>query len=460
MKYISFDQPQKVHFIGIGGISMSGLAHVLKHHGFTVSGSDQRPSAITKDLEAIGIEVMSGHATKHITPDMDLIVYTAAISVDNPEYLQGKELGIPVIDRATLLGEIMSNYPYSIGVSGTHGKTTTTSMLANVLLAAEKDPTISVGGLLDAIDGNIRIGTSDCFLTEACEYTNSFLKFYPYIGIILNVEEDHMDFFKDLADIRQSFRTYAEQVQKDGYLIVNNAIDQLDDITKGLECRVITCGIDDDSANYYATNIQHVNHVLPTFDVMKNNTCLGRIEMNIPGRHNIENAVCAFAAADCLNISFEKIAKGLYNFKGTKRRFEYKGNLNGITVMDDYAHHPTAIKANLEVLKQYPHEKLWVVFQPHTYTRTKAFLEDFAKSLALADQVVLTDIYAAREVDPGDVHSKDIVNLMKETMEEVTYLPSFEDIEKYLLENCSPGDLLITMGAGDVYTLGENLLNR
>lgn len=458
MKYISFDEPQRIHFIGIGGISMSGLAEVLKSNGFTVSGSDMRASKITNHLKEVGMHVTISHRAGVITSDLDLVVYTAAISKDNPEYLKALELNIPTIDRATLLGEIMANYRHSIGVAGTHGKTTTTSMLANILLSAEKDPTISVGGLLDAIDGNIKIGNSSYFLTEACEYTNSFLKFYPQVGVILNVEEDHMDFFKDLEDIQNSFNTYARQIDTDGYLIINNQIKDLDRITKDVTCKVITCDVENNNADYYATNITYHNNIYPEFDIMRGDSLLGHLRLNVTGIHNVHNAVCAYAASDCLNISFDQIAKGLYNFKGAKRRFEYKGDMHGITIIDDYAHHPTEIEVNLKVLKQYPHNKLWCVFQPHTYTRTKAFLPEFAKALSLSDYIVLADIYAAREKNTGNIHSKDIIPLLNSYGKDAYYFPSFDEIENFLLENVSPGDLLITMGAGDIYIVGEELL--
>lgn len=458
MEHISYESPKHIHFIGIGGISMSGLAEILLDKGFSISGSDMKSSKITERLEKLGVEVHIGHHENHITEKVKLIVYTAAIAKDNPELLKGKQMNIPAIERATLLGEIMANYSFSIGVSGTHGKTTTTSMLANILLAAKKDPTISVGGLLDAIDGNIKIGNSSYFLTEACEYCNSFLKFFPHIGIILNVDADHMDFFKDMDDIVHSFHSYAKQIKKDGYLIVNNTISQLNEITKDLSCKVVTCDIDNDLADFYAKNIEYVNDILPCFDIYHKGSKLGHVTLNVPGEHNVYNAVCAYATAHYLGISLEDIQKGLFNFRGTKKRFEVKGNLKGITIVDDYAHHPTEISATLKVANKYPHGQLWCVFQPHTYTRTTAFLNEFAEALSQADNIVLADIYAAREKDTGVIHSRDLLVKLQNLGKSAFYFDSFEKIENFLLENCSPGDLLITMGAGDISIVGEELL--
>lgn len=460
MKRINYNEPKKVHFIGIGGISMSGLAEILLDKGFRISGSDQNTSPITARLETLGMRIYQGHHATNIDPTIDLVVYTAAISEENPELQRARALGIETMDRATLLGDIMTNYAYSIGVAGTHGKTTTTSMLANILLAADTDPTISVGGLLDSIQGNIRIGKTSTFLTEACEYTNSFLKFNPYIGVILNVEEDHMDFFKDIHDIINSFRQYANRIHPEGYLIVNKTIPYLEEICKETTCKVITCGIEDPDADFCAKHIAYKDNIYPMFDIYHKEECLGRVELNVPGEHNVYNAVMSYATAYALDIPFDEIKNGLYNFRGTKKRFELKGDLKGITIIDDYAHHPTEIEVTLKVARNRVSDggKVWCVFQPHTYSRTKAFLQDFADSLALADHVILADIYAARESDPGDIHSKDLLALLEKKNVNVTYYETFEEIEDAILENCCPGDLLITLGAGNIAIVGEELL--
>lgn len=460
MYHIDFQKKGHVYFMGIGGISMSGFAELLHAKGFTVSGSDQQESKLTKHLESLGITVKYGQCKENITPDIDLVVYTAAISDTNEEYIAAKEAGIPMMDRAEMVGQVMKNYPRAIAVSGTHGKTTTTSMVSHILLAADLDPTISVGGILKAIHGNLRIGHSDNFVTEACEYTNSFLKFHPTINLILNIEEDHMDFFKDLADIRNSFKKFTALLPENGLLIINGNIDNYKEIADCCQGQVTTYSISDQNCDYYATNITYDELGHGSFDVMEKGTLLTHIKLSVVGEHNISNALSAIALARYLDISIEAIQKGLSAFEGTDRRFEYKGELGGITIIDDYAHHPTEIAATLEAAKKYPHKTTWCVFQPHTYTRTKAFLDEFAQALSKADRVVLADIYAAREVDPGDISSADIMEKIKELGTEAYYFPTFDEIENFLLKNCVTGDLLITMGAGDIVKVGESLLGK
>ena len=362
--------------------------------------------------------------------------------------------------RATLLGQMMHNYQNAIAVSGTHGKTTTTSMLSYILLAGNTDPTISVGGILDAINGNIRVGHSETFVTEACEYTNSFLEFFPKISIILNIEEDHMDFFKDLDDIRHSFREFAHKLPDYGYLIINGEIENIDYIVDGLKAEYATFGLENDSYDYCAKNIGYDAFGHAHFDYYFKGEYVDHIQLNVNGEHNVKNALAAIAAAKRIGIDIDTIKKGLLGFTGAKRRFELKGTCNGFTVVDDYAHHPTEIRATLESAKNYPHNELWCVFQPHTYSRTIAFLDDFAKALSLCDHVILTDIYAAREKDTGIVSSKDIVDRMADYDVDVHYIKEFDDIEEFILKNCKKNDLLITMGAGNVDSIGNSLVNR
>lgn len=459
MYQIDFNKPMNIYFMGIGGISMSGLAEILLERNFKISGSDMRPSAITKHLESKGVSIAYGQRAENIKDGLDMIVYTAAIHPDNPEFAEAKRRGIPMIDRAELLGQIMKNFNNSVAIAGTHGKTTTTSMLSHIFLAANEDPTISVGGILKAIHGNIRIGQSENFITEACEYTNSFLKFHPKMELILNVEEDHMDFFKDIDDIRHSFKSFAEILPEDGHLIINGEIPNLDYFTKDLKCNVITYGLDGDYM-YTAKNIIISDMALPEFDLVYKGQVIDHIVLSVPGLHNVSNALASIATARVVNIPMNMIKQGLTDFKGTDRRFEYKGEFAGITVIDDYAHHPTEIKATLTAAQKYPHDTLWCVFQPHTYSRTKAFLHEFADALSLADKVVLCDIYAAREADPGDIHATDIQKLLLEKGVDAHYFETFDEIEKFLLENCIHNDLLITMGAGDVVLIGETLLGQ
>lgn len=458
MYHINFHKPIPIHFIGIGGISMSGLAEILLKEGFQISGSDNKPSELTAHLESLGCKIFIGQKASNIQEDCSLVVYTAAIHPDNPEFSAAKERGLPMLSRAELLGQIMANYDTAIAVAGTHGKTTTTSMISSILLAADTDPTISVGGILPAIGGNIRVGHSKTFLTEACEYTNSFLHFFPTIGIILNIEEDHLDFFHDLEDIRHSFRRFAQLIPRDGLLIINRDIERYEEITEGLSCQVVTFGSDPKS-DYHASHISYDKLAHDSFETTIQGVS-SSFRLNVPGEHNVSNALAAIALADYLHIPAGTIQKGLSSFTGTDRRFQYKGKVNGFTIIDDYAHHPTEIRATLKTAANYPHREVWCVFQPHTYSRTKAFLPEFAKALSLADHVILADIYAARETDTLGISSETLAGELEKLGADVHYFPSFEEIEKFLLKNCLHGDLCITMGAGNVINIGENLLNR
>lgn len=457
MYHIHFNDPIHVHFIGIGGISMSGLAEILLAEGFTVSGSDIKHTTLTDMLEGRGVSISYRQTAENLTDDIDLVVYTAAIRKDNPEFAAVAEKGIPSLTRAQLLGQIMRNYKMPVAVSGTHGKTTTTSMISEILLKAGADPTLSIGGILQSIGGNIRVGKSDYFVTEACEYTNSFLSFFPRIGLILNVEEDHMDFFKDIYEIRESFHKFASLLPEDGLLIINGSIEGFDAITKDLKCRIITFG-KDSSFDYFYSDLTFNEMACPSFTLHDRDQGSQRIALTVPGEHNVLNALAAIALSDALSLPRQDAAAALSSFRGTDRRFEYKGKIGGVTVIDDYAHHPTEIAATLQAAKNYPHKTLWCVFQPHTYTRTKAFLPEFARALSLADKIVLADIYAAREKDTLGISSRTLQEEIQKTGKECFYFPSFDEIENFLLENCAAGDLLITMGAGDVVKIGENLL--
>lgn len=457
MYEIDFNKPQHIHFIGIGGISMSGLAEILIKESFTVSGSDNKSSSLTEHLVSLGATINYPQKASNITDNIDVVVYTAAVRETNEELQEVRRRNLPVLTRAQLLGQMMKNYGTSIAVSGTHGKTTTTSMLSHVLLAAEKDPTISVGGILPVIGGNIRVGNSDVFVTEACEYTNSFLDFHPYISIILNVEEDHMDFFKDIDDIRNSFRKFANLLPSSGGLVINKNIEHMDIITDGLNCKVITYSESQD-ADYCAKNICFDNFGNASFDFYKYGSFISRIQLSVAGAHNVSNALSVIAVADMLDIDLSATQEGLLSFKGTNRRFQYKGERNGVTIIDDYAHHPTEIRATLTSVQNYPHREVWCIFQPHTYTRTKAFFREFAEALSLADHVILADIYAARETDTLGMSSEALADAIKSLGKDAYYFPSFKEIESFVIENCIHGDVLITMGAGDVVNIGDSLL--
>ena len=458
MAGIDFNKPEWVHFIGIGGISMSGLAEILKDRGFTVSGSDMHASPLTEKLESEGVHVDIGQKAENIDENMKLIVYTAAVHEDNPELQRAKELGIPLLTRAELLGETMKNYRTSVAVAGTHGKTTTTSMITEISLAAEMDPTVSVGGMLDSIGGNIRIGQSDLFIAEACEYTNSFLSFYPTAGIILNVGADHLDFFKDLADIRNSFRKFAMLLPEDGFLVISSNIEKYEEITKDVKCRVITVGerTEDD---YRMDHISFDKNGCPSFAFYKHGVSEGMISLGVPGLHNAWNALAAAACMTELGTDPAVITQALKAFGGTHRRFEKKGILPGdVLVIDDYAHHPDEIRATLTAARKMEDRKVVCIFQPHTYSRTKALLNEFADALSLADEVVLAKIYPARETDDLGISSHDLAEKIETLGKKVTCFDTFPEIEKFLLKNFFHGEMLITMGAGDIVKVGENML--
>lgn len=454
--HIDFSTAKHIYFIGIGGISMSALARILVQKGINVSGSDIKESELTKKLEGEGIEVKYTQVAENITPDIDHVVYTAAISKDNPEFKKAQELNIPLVNRASLLSDIMKGYKYSIGVSGTHGKTSTTSMLSHILIEAKKDPTISVGGMLPLIGGNLKIGKEEFFLTEACEYTNSFLELSPNVEVILNIEADHLDFFKDLDDIRKSFKKFIAKLDDNGILVINEKISNKEELLDGFSGKVYSFGLGKGYVN--AKNINYDFEGKAEFDLYVEDKYMGKIKLSVYGEHNILNALAAIATGMALDISLEDIKRGLEGYGGVHRRFEIKGTVKGLTVIDDYAHHPGEIEATIEAAKKLKYKRLCVVFQPHTYSRTKALLEDFARVLSKADLVVLADIYAAREKDTLGVSSKDIETLINKKSQKAYYFPTFDEIESFVLSKLDKGDICITMGAGDIYKLGEDIL--
>ncbi|MDO4788888.1 MAG: UDP-N-acetylmuramate--L-alanine ligase [Johnsonella sp.] len=458
MYKIDFKKPANIFFIGIGGISMSGLAKILICKGFQISGSDCKRNEACEALEKLGAEIHYGHREENIKEEVEYIVYTAAIHEDNPEMKEAGKRGLPLIGRAQLLGWLMENYRTSIAVSGTHGKTTVTSMISHILMEAGLDPTISIGGMLPLIGGNVRIGAEEVFLTEACEYTNSFHDLYPNYEIILNIEADHLDFFKDIEEIRASFQKFILNMGEEGTLILNGKIAKAEELCEGFCGRLLRFGTED--ADVYAKNIEYDEFGSPSFDLIAGGEKIGRIRLSVIGEHNIDNALAAIALALALGIGIEEIQKGLAGFCCVGRRFEHKGKIGEINIVDDYAHHPQEIEATLRAARRYPHRKIYCVFQPHTYTRTKAMLAEFAKALRLADVVVLTKIYAARESDTLGVSSRDILNLIRKEGGEAYYFDSFDEVENFLLENLCAQDLCITMGAGDIVKVGESLLGN
>ncbi len=465
MYKIDFNRPSHIHFIGIGGVSMSGLAQLLLSKGFTVSGSDWKASELTEELVALGAGVFIGQEAKNITDDINAVIYTAAVKDDNAELMEARAKGIPTLTRAELMGQVMQEYKSPVGVSGTHGKTTTTSLLSLILLDAGMDPTISVGGVLPEIKGNFRIGQGDHFVVESCEYTNSFLDFHPQDAIILNIAADHLDFFKDLDEIRQSFRRFADLVPADGITVVNSEISDYEALFKDLKSTLVTYGLEEEGScpcdcNYLAKNIRYDSMGRGIYTLCENGQEIGQVELGLVGRHNVSNSLAAIAVARKYHVPMDSMLKTLKSFTGTDRRFQYKGSLGSIKIYDDYAHHPDEIRASLTAAQNYDKNRLITVFQPHTFSRTKALLHEFADSLALSDVVVLAKIYPAREPDTGEVSSRQIMELLEKKGKEVYYFETFDEIENFLLEFANHNDLLITMGAGDVVNIGDSLLGK
>ena len=448
-----------IHFIGIGGISMSALAEICLNKGYTVSGSDMNDSYLLDKLRNQGAKIHIGQCRENISDNIDMVVYTAAIHPDNQELLAAKEKNILTMDRAAFLGQVMREYKNSIAVSGTHGKTSTTSMLSTIFEYAELDPTILVGGNLNIIGGNVKIGSSDHFITEACEYVDSFLNFNPKISIVLNIEEDHLDYFSGLDEIKASFNKFGKLLPSDGYFIINGDDSNTADILHDVKATTIKYGRNT-SNDVVIKNIDFNDNGYGLFELEYKGKSLGKFELSVPGLHNIYNATAAIMTAFVSDIPLDTIRKNIMLYKGVGRRFETKGYYKDVLVIDDYAHHPTELKATLSAAKKLNKSKLWCVFQPHTYTRTKALLDSFAEAFYSADKVIITDIYAAREDDPGDIHSKDLVEKLYHNNVDAIYISKFEDIVEYLRENTKSNDLVITAGAGTVYQIADLLTEK
>lgn len=450
------DKQKKIHFIGIGGISMSGLAAVLLNNGFKVSGSDSKESKITENLKEKGAEIFIGHRRENLQ-NVDLVVYTAAIPSDNPEILEAKENNIHLMDRAEFLGLIMKGHKYNVAVAGTHGKTTCTSMITNISLKGELDPTILVGGEVDVIGGNYRIGSSEYFVTEACEYKESFLKFYPYVGIILNIDADHLDYYRDLDHIVETFKKFSTLIPEDGYLVGYNGDSNVRNILNEAKCNTLSYGLED--ADVTAKNVVFNNKGCATFTVNKKGEDLFEVSLNMPGTHNVLNALSTICVGLIFDLPYDKIAEGLHECVGAHKRFEYKGEKDGITIIDDYAHHPVEIQATLSTAKKIPHGKTYCVFQPHTYTRTKTLFDEFTTAFNEADELILMDIYAAREKDTGLVTSDELGDAIRKTGLKCTNVHSHDEAVNYLKSIAKNGDMILTVGAGDVVIVGEKFLS-
>ncbi len=457
---IDLSQYKKIHCIGIGGIGLSAIAEILLSRGYEVSGSDMKESAETVRLASKGARVFIGHRAEN-ADEADLLVFSAAVGHDNPEMKRAEERGIPILSRAQMLGLLMQEYENSIAVSGTHGKTTTTSMVSLILDRAKLEPTILVGGNLAEIGGNVKVGHSRYFITEACEYMDSFLSLKPKIEIILNIDSDHLDYFKDIDHIVSSFDKFAQLVPASGTIIAYDANPFVNQVIRDLD-NVVTFGLSE-NCDYYAANIQFNEEGMPAFDVCHDGQLLSRVQLAVPGEHNILNALAAFTCACALGVEPQLTKETLERYHGTQRRFDIVGTTaKGVKIVDDYAHHPTEIKATLSASENVPHNKLWCIFQPHTYTRTIALFDEFAEAFEKADKLILAEIYAAREKNIYKISSAQLAEKIKETHphKEVLFMEDFAAIADYVDDQAQRGDMVITMGAGDIYKVGEMLLER
>jgi len=455
-----FNKYHNVFMIGIGGISMSGIAEILKTWNVIVSGSNNVSSKVTDHLISIGVDVKIGHDKNNIK-NHDLVIYTAAIPKDNPELLRAFELGIPTMERADFVGEMTKTFKESICISGTHGKSTTSSMIASCFLAAEKDPTIQIGAELNLINGNYRVGKSDFFILEACEYVDSFLKFKPKAEIILNIDNDHLNYFKNLDNIKKSFTKYVNLLPNDGLLIVNDDDINCKEIYKNCKGKVIKYSLKNKNTDFYADNISFDNLGHPTFDVHYNGIFYLTATLSVLGIHNISNALATIALCHEYNIDSIDIVRGLKSYTGVGRRFELLGTFNeNILVYDDYAHHPTEIKTTLESVKSIKHNESWAIFQPHTYSRTAEHYQEFGEILSDFDHIVIAEIYGAREINTYGIKEEDIVDVIKKKNSNVEIILKYDDIVSYLKENVKEDDLVITIGAAPINEVAIKLLKK
>ena len=448
---------KNIHMIGIGGVSMSGIAAILNNFGFNVTGSDAADSDTLKELSDKGIKVSVGHDLNSIASS-DVVVYSAAIKEDDPEMLEAKKLNIPTIERADFLGALTRCYEDTICISGTHGKTTTTSMISLCFIEALKDPSIQVGAVLKDLNGNYRVGNSEHFIIEACEYVESFLKFSPKAEIILNIDNDHLDYFKTFENIKNSFHKYVKLLPENGILILNGDDINCLELQKSSKAKTVTYGITNKNTDFFAVNIVFDNDGFAEFDVYSNNEFYERIKLNVPGMHNVLNSLACIALCNEYGIDKTTIKSALSKFTGANRRFEFKGKINGASIYDDYGHHPTEIIATAKSLMNKKYNKSWVVFQPHTYSRTKTLLDDFAKALLNFDNIIILDIYAAREKNTYGISSEDLAKKIQSLGKDAKYIPEFEECVNYLKSNVKPNDIIMTLGAGTVTKIGPMLV--
>jgi len=447
---------KNIYMIGIGGISMSGIAEILKKWDFNVSGSDCQKSSQTEWLEENGIKVNIGQVKENISSDIDLVVYTAAISEDNSELVEAKKLGITCVERGSFLGEITKLFKRTIGIAGTHGKTSTTSMVASAFLEADFDPSIQVGANLKLINGNYRVGNSDYFIIEACEYCDSYLNFKQHSAIVLNIDSDHLDYFGNIENICKSFQKYVGLLPSDGYIILNRDDLNCYELRNYTKAQVITVGSTNE-ADWYYKDVTFDEDGYATYTVMYKDINKGQVKLKVAGLHNVFNSLCAIAMCDSYGINVEIVAKSLLKFDGASRRLEYKGMVNGAKIYDDYGHHPTEIMATVKGIKNKKFNESWVVFEAHTFSRLKAHLNEFALSLINFDHIILTDIYAAREVNTFDIHEEDLIKEIKTLGKDAIHISSHDEIIKFLQNNVKKGDIVLTLGAGNVTKIANKL---
>ena len=454
---INIKDYKHIYMVGIGGISMSGIAVILKKWDYIVSGSDGVKSNQTDWLEENGIKVNIGQVKENITEDIDLIVYTAAVKQDNPELVRARELNIPAVERGMFLGELTKLFKDTIGIAGTHGKTSTTSMVASAFLEAEYDPSIQVGAILKAIDGNYRVGNSDYFIIEACEYCDSYLNFHQRSAIVLNIDNDHLDYFKNIDNIQKSFEKYVALLPEDGYLVLNRDDERCYNLRHSSKANIITVGATNE-ADWHYDNVIFDDEGYPTYDVYKLDEFKGKITLKVAGMHNVFNSLCCVALCDAYGIDIETVAKALIKFDGASRRLEYKCMLNGAKVYDDYGHHPTEIMATVKGVKNKKYNESWVVFEAHTYSRLKEHLHNFALALQHFDHIIMIDIYAAREVNTFDIHESDLINELNKLGKDAIHISNHDEVIKYLQDNVKDGDIVLTLGAGNVTKIANKLM--
>lgn len=452
MKPITQYLGKRVHMVGVGGSSMSGLCKMLKRMGVDVSGSDRTRGKSTDALERLGVPVTIGHSEQAVH-GCELLIYTAAVHPDAPERAEATRLGIPQMERSELLGQLMALCRRGIAVSGVHGKTSTTSMAAAILYLDGLNPTIHIGGELDLIGGNVYSGGDELFLTEACEFAGSFLTLHPYIAVVLNIDADHLDWYRDIDHIQETFAEFLTHVDPDGAVVGCAEDPRVMQLLANSGRRAITYALEGD-ADYTARDIRFDATGNPSFTVLERGQPLCECTLRVAGRHMMLNSLAAVAATRAVGASPEGVSQGLNHYAGAHRRFEYTGSVQGVRLYHDYGHHPTEVKTVIPVALLQPHNKLWVVHQPHTYSRTKVLFDEFAGAFAGADEVLVTDIYGARETDPGDIHATQVADAIRDRGVPTAYTPTFEDARDYLLASWQPGDLVLTVGCGNV-----NLLN-